>query len=228
MDGWMDGYWLPPTEPTVCIKDCICKVSVQTQVTSGHPLRLSLSFEIKLYSIRSISPERRKTCMVHWITNKQTKKKLIALLTRRVFQRSSHLSPSLCQEQFLKHTICHTKQPTYAYIQISLSRRKGGVSLVYPTSSRIWPREWKNPSSAWLLPLQPTAWPPSQVSGKCIRSNSMINNKINSLLQAKGVEIQRGNLVISPEAISTLIIVRLTALMDFSMEDNGTEVKAFD
>lgn len=56
----------------------------------------------------------------------------------------------------------------------------------------------------------------------------MINNKINSLLQAKGVEIQRGNLVISPEAISTLIIVRLTALTDSSMEDNGTEVKAFD
>ena len=102
------------------------------------------------------------------------------------------------------------------------------MSLVYPTSSRIWLREWKNPSSAWLLPLQPTARLPSQVSGNCIRSNSMINNKINSLLQAKGVEIQRGNLVISPEAISTLIIVRLTALTDSSMEDNGTEVKAFD
>ena len=91
----------------------------------------------------------------------------------------------------IKH-ICHTKQPTYAYIQISLSRRKGGVSLVYPTSSRIWLRERKNPSSVWLLPLQPTARPPSQISGKCIRSNSMINNKINSLLQAKRVEIQKG------------------------------------
>lgn len=132
--------------------------------------------------------------MVHCINNNNPKKtkNLIALVPRRVFQRSLHLSPSLCQEQFLKHTICHTKQPTYAYIQISLSRRKGGVSLVYPTSSRIWLRERKNPSSVWLLPLQPTARPPSQISGKCIRSNSMINNKINSLLQAKGVEIQKG------------------------------------
>lgn len=220
----MDGWILTTPNWTHCLYQ---RLYLQSFCPDTGDLRSS--FEIKLYSIRSISPERRKTCMVHWITNKQTKKKnLIALLTRRVFQRSSHLSPSLCQEQFLKHTIRHTKQPTYAYIQISLSRRKGGVSLVYPTSSRIWPREWKNPSSAWLLPLQPTARPPSQVSGKCIRSNSMINNKINSLLQAKGVEIQRGNLVISPEAISTLIIVRLTALMDFSMEDNGTEVKAFD
>lgn len=128
--------------------------------------------------------------MVHRITNKQ--KNLIALLTRTVFQRSLHLSPSLCQEQFLKHTIRHTKRPTYACIEISLSRRKGGVSSVYPTSSRIWPRERKNPSSAWLLPLQPTARPLSQVSGKYIRSNSVINNKINRLLQAKGVEIQKG------------------------------------
>ena len=33
---------------------------------------------------------------------------------------------------------------------------------------------------------------PGQVSGKCIRSNSMINNKINSILKAKGVETQKG------------------------------------
>ena len=67
----MDGYWLPPTEPTVCIKDCICKGSIQTQVTSGHPLRLSYT-ALYLYLQKG---KKKKTCIVHRIKNKQTNKK---------------------------------------------------------------------------------------------------------------------------------------------------------
>ena len=126
--------------------------------------------------------------MVHCINNNNQKKtkNLIALVPRRVFQRSLHLSPSLCQEQFLKHTICHTKQPTYAYIQISLSRRKGGVSLVYPTSSCIWLRERKNPSSVWLLPLQPHGRPGLAPGDTLARSHSL--SKGSFLVQKQWVQ----------------------------------------
>ena len=68
MDGWMDGWILTTPNWTHCLYQ---RLYLQSFYPDTGDLRSS--FEIKLYSILSIAPERKKICMVHWITNKQKK-----------------------------------------------------------------------------------------------------------------------------------------------------------
>lgn len=70
--------------------------------------------------------------------------------------------------------------------------REGKSACVYPTASCFLAKDVEKPVICKAAAPGAKNPAPGQVSGKCIRSNSMINNKINSILQAKGVGIQKG------------------------------------
>ena len=187
----MDGYWLPPDEPTFCIIDCICDGSIQSQRVGhrwpqGTPSRLSY-IVFYVYLQKKKKKKERKTCTVHRITRKKNSQ----LFYQEGSSRGHSIYPpasAVCQEQFLKHAISNTKKPTYACIQIRLSRRKGGVSLRLPYQLLHLARG----TEKLVIGVAAAKQPWSQVSVRCIRSNSMISNKIDSLLKADGVEIQKG------------------------------------
>lgn len=121
------------------------------------------------------------------------KENLVTFLPRRFFQRSTHL-PQLLAE--MSGAIFNT----HRLFERNLSKpspqsdffKEGKSTCVYPTASCFLARDMEKPVICIAAAPGANNPAPGQVSGKCIRSNSMINNKINSIPQAKGVGIQRG------------------------------------